>query len=165
MKICTSCKEQKPISEYSPSKRGGMGVQAKCKPCYAEIMRKRRTIDPTYSRNYAKTYVQKNYALVLEKTRIYRLNNPEKVAVWKKKDRTDNKVRISADCAMRRAKITTPITFEIKQLYALRDFYKAMSLGDEFHVDHIVPLAKNGQHIYSNLQVIPAICNLRKGAK
>ena len=53
----------------------------------------------------------------------------------------------------------------INQIYALRDFYVAMSLGDNFHVDHIVPLAKGGLHCHTNLRVIPAIDNLRKGVK
>lgn len=35
--------------------------------------------------------------------------------------------------------------------------------GDPFHVDHIVPLAKGGEHRYDNIQVIPASLNMWKG--
>ena len=38
-----------------------------------------------------------------------------------------------------------------------------MSLGEKFHVDHIIPIAKGGLHIAENLQVISAKDNLRKG--
>lgn len=37
--------------------------------------------------------------------------------------------------------------------------------GDKWHVDHIVPLAKGGQHSYANTQPAHAFCNISKGAK
>lgn len=41
--------------------------------------------------------------------------------------------------------------------------------GDEvspraFHVDHVIPLSKGGQHSYENVQLAHPICNRRKGA-
>lgn len=35
--------------------------------------------------------------------------------------------------------------------------------GDDVHVDHIVPLCAGGQHVYSNLRIIPALENRQKG--
>lgn len=165
MKQCTTCKQLKPIAEYSPSKRGGLGVQAKCKPCYAELMKARRAVNPIAHREAVKKSTEKNYGKKLQRNSAYRANNPDKVATWKRKDRLLNKARVHANNAMRRAKTATPITPEIKEIYALRDFYKAMSLGESFHVDHIIPVAKGGLHVVENLRVIPAICNLRKGTK
>ena len=37
--------------------------------------------------------------------------------------------------------------------------------GVEYHVDHCIPLSEGGQHHPDNLWVIPAVDNLRKGAK
>lgn len=37
--------------------------------------------------------------------------------------------------------------------------------GVEYHVDHIIPLAKGGPHFPWNLQVITKAENLSKGAK
>lgn len=34
-----------------------------------------------------------------------------------------------------------------------------------WHLDHVVPLARGGNHLYSNVQVSHPTCNLRKGAK
>jgi 5-methylcytosine-specific restriction endonuclease McrA len=39
------------------------------------------------------------------------------------------------------------------------------SIRKEFHVDHIMPLAKGGSHEPSNLQLLCPQCNLRKNAK
>jgi hypothetical protein len=49
----------------------------------------------------------------------------------------------------------------IKQIYAYR-IRLQNKLGIEFHVDHIVPLSKGGLHHPMNLQVVPAVWNVRK---
>lgn len=36
---------------------------------------------------------------------------------------------------------------------------------DNFHVDHIIPLARDGEHSYANAQIAHPICNSRKGTK
>ena len=50
----------------------------------------------------------------------------------------------------------------IQQFYLYRDRLRS-KLGIEFHVDHIVPLAKGGLHHPLNLQVVPAKWNCSKG--
>jgi hypothetical protein len=131
----------------------------------AKNRRLKHAENPEHFRRLVAESVKRNYQKKLQSNNQYRANNPDRVTAWKKKDRIVNKSRILADNAMRRAKINTPITPKIKQIYALRDFYVAMSLGESFHVDHEIPLFKGGLHIAENLRVIPAICNLRKGAK
>jgi 5-methylcytosine-specific restriction endonuclease McrA len=164
MKICTCCLKEKSLFEFSPDKRAVSGVQSRCKPCYAEIMKIRRLANPEKHRLSVKLNTQKNYQKKLKRNNSYRLENPDKVSKWKAKDRQVNKARVLADNASRRALQRVPLTPEIIQIYALRDFYQSMSLGEKFHVDHIVPLSKGGCHTHTNLQVIPAIDNLRKGA-
>lgn len=164
MKLCTKCKLVKPLTDFSPDKRIICGVQSKCKKCFAEIMRLRREKNPQLFRDIVKKSARKHYKEVLNRNNLYRKNNPDKVKLWKQKDRKTNKHRILSDNANRRSLLHTKTTDEIKSIYILRDFYRAMSLGEEFHVDHIIPLSKGGLHIASNLQVIPAIDNLRKGS-
>lgn len=165
MRQCTVCKTDKPLSMFSPDKRTASGVQSRCKPCYAKIMRDRRSENPERHRESVKRSTLKHYEAKLRRNREHRYSNPEKVSIWKKTDRTRNKARILADNANRRAMIRGELSIEIVSIYCLRDFYREMSLGEEFHVDHIVPLSRGGMHCADNLQVIPAIDNLRKGNK
>jgi len=56
---------------------------------------------------------------------------------------------------------------------ALRDHIWARDGGacvacggrQQLHIDHIVPVAKGGVTDASNLQLLCAVCNLRKGAR
>lgn len=38
-------------------------------------------------------------------------------------------------------------------------------LGDDFHLDHVAPLARGGLNVDSNMQLLRAVCNLNKSAK
>jgi hypothetical protein len=42
MKLCNSCKQTKPDSEFSPDKRNKDGLQSVCKVCRTEQARKKR---------------------------------------------------------------------------------------------------------------------------
>lgn len=165
MKKCSKCLIEKTADCFSPDKRVASGLQSRCKSCNAEHRRKSYEKNPEHHKRLVAESTKRHYLKKLQRNADYRLNNPDKVSAWKKKDRLTNKARINADTAKRRAKLKGSVSVEIKQLYILKDFYQSMSLGEVFHVDHIIPLAKGGKHEINNLQIIPAIDNLRKGSK
>lgn len=165
MKICKGCEESKELSFFSPHESCSQGTLNYCKVCVAQKRKEKYWASPEKYREIARNFSRDNLEKMSKVNKKYREANPEKVKQWKADDRQRNKHRISADNAKRRAKLRGALTPEIIQMYALRDFYVAMSLGESFHVDHIIPLAKGGLHTADNLQVIPAIDNLRKGSK
>ena len=165
MKACPTCKDLKDLIYFSPDKRTRTGVSSRCKSCSSLKAAEYRKLNPEKCKAISKKHLQNNYDTKLQYNNKYRKANPDKVAQWKKKDRQVNKIRIASDNAKRRALLSCAVTNEVLQMYALRDFYIEMSLGDMFHVDHIVAISKGGKHVVENLQVIPAIDNLRKGNK
>lgn len=165
MKSCSCCKEIKDFSYFSPDKRVASQCSSRCKSCSSLKAQENRIKNPNKVKEAASRYAKAHPDTLLKRNSEYRSKNPEKVAEWKKKDRALNKSRIAADNAKRRVSTKGILSSEVKQMYALRDFYIAMSLGEPFHVDHIVPLSKGGLHEADNLQILPAVDNLRKGAK
>ena len=166
MKMCTCCKRLVELEGFSPDVRTKDGRQSRCKPCQAETAKAHRMSNPEAHREAVRRSTEKHYLKKLARNTAYRASNPEKIRQWKRKDRFENKSRILSDNAKRRAiGRQYENTSEVRQMYALRDFYIAMSLGEPFHVDHIQPLSRGGAHTVENLQVIPAIDNLRKGAR
>lgn len=63
------------------------------------------------------------------------------------------------------------MTKELRLKIMQRDHYtcqicgKYMPDGVGIHIDHIIPIAKGGKTVESNLQVLCSTCNLKKGSK
>jgi hypothetical protein len=169
-KVCSMCKSNKPLAMFSPDVRTRSGVQSRCKPCQAAVCKTLRTSNPEKHQAAVKTSTQKHYAAKLKRNAAYRLDNPEKIAAWKRQDRLKNRGRVLADNAYRRA-ATKQRTVAWANLATIKSIYEeaqqiSMLVGEWYHVDHVIPLmGKNvcGLHFEGNLQIIPAIENLRKG--
>jgi hypothetical protein len=99
----------------------------------------------------------------------WRLANPEKNKQYMKNYKKRYPARVCADTVMRKAAKRKAVPawankFFIEEAYALAKLRTKM-LGFKWHVDHIVPMCSPivcGLHTHDNLQVIPAIENLRK---
>lgn len=126
------------------------------------------------------------FFLVRRKTRYKQINyvrTPYKVSMidsewamsWEKLNSRHNKLaKIGFECTLKnynskeQRKLMTP---ELKQKIKVRDHYTCQICGkvmfDEvgLHIDHIIPIAKGGKSIPSNLRVLCSKCNGSKGAK
>jgi len=78
MKICTRCKEDKPISEFYKHKTGKNGITASCRACTKE---------------YGRDNYVKNKEVILEKARKYYQENPEKMRKRAKEKYQKNRVQ------------------------------------------------------------------------
>jgi hypothetical protein len=157
MKTCPKCGECKLLSDFSKDKTHKDGLQSHCKPCRAQFKKHRRKAYNEASRKQCKRWREENR----EAYRKY-------VKHWGE----ENQDKRNARTAKRRAaKLQrTPHWLTKNQLDEIETFYTAalafrLYTGQEYHVDHIVPLqGKNvsGLHVPWNLRVISAIDNLKK---
>lgn len=89
----------------------------------------------------------------------------ESARAWRKKY-PDKHASTQARRRARKRNLLCP-TRDDKAISKLYAEARALSeeLGVSFHVDHIIPLCKEGLHHEDNLQVVQADYNLSKGSK
>lgn len=158
MKICASCKEEKELSGFKKNAKCKGGVVGKCKVCVNTYQKGWRMANPNHPKGNRSEvrarYYDKNKEDILECSKTYRENNLPKYAFYAMKRHT---TKLNA----------TPSWLTKNQLREIATFYEVASWYSEpMHVDHIIPLQGKkvcGLHVPWNLQVIPAVDNIRKG--
>ena len=163
LKVCNTCKEEKPRTEFTKDRTKKEGLRSQCKACGKQYRQENR--EKISESN--KQYRQENSDYFKQ----YRQENREKISDYIKQYYQENKERYAEYVAKRRALerdaipealIDCPVEKErLIQIYKLRDLL-TKATGVEYHVDHIWPLSKGGPHWSGNLQVITAEENMIK---
>lgn len=159
-KYCKTCALVKDINSFGIDISTNTGINRRCKECTnttSSIWKKenRETVN-----NYQKIYYYNNIEEMRAKSLAYQKNH---------------KPVVNAASARKRAAklLATPKWLSNIQLADITVFYYAakqieLDTGIKQHVDHIVPLQGNnvcGLHVPWNLQILPAVDNIRKSNK
>jgi len=166
---CITCKICKPVSEFYKykyiTKQGKSSIRScsRCKGCDKKKQILRSKENPEKIRATNQIWYQKNK----EKQKEYRKErqkNPSHRANKAKAQRM-RKARIRAATDYHDKDIAkiyqSAINWEIKLQACI---YCDDPLEIKMHVDHIIPLKLGGKHISSNLQILSARDNLKKGS-
>lgn len=184
-RACTKCGESKPLSEFA--KNGPGRLHTACKACQREVARLARLENPERVREIERRTYERNREAKLAGMRAYSATNAEKRRELERKRYEAEKERIKARNyayrkerphmvqawnGSRRAaeKRATPLWADMQ---AIGEFYAlaarlTQETGELHHVDHVIPLrGKNvsGLHVQTNLRVVRAAENLKKGAR
>lgn len=134
-----------------------------------------RASDPERSKASKKASYEKNREKAIQTQSAWAARNKDKIkAAYKVRYETKYEVFVAAANARRARKLkataawdselTELVTIEAASLVRKR----AAATGIKWHTDHVIPLRGklvSGLHVWNNLQVIPAIINLKKGRK
>jgi hypothetical protein len=161
MKSCTRCKVAKPLFDFGKHASNKDGLQYQCKTC------RKATCAASYKRISPERAEKKNKI-----TAEWRENNKEHVKQYAKDYAQKNSAkRTSLERKRQAAKLKrTPAWLTDFDKLHMECLYQVAAMrtresGQEWHVDHIVPLqgkTVSGFHMPANLRVIPATENLRK---
>jgi hypothetical protein len=187
MKTCKKCGETKPHSEYHRHKRFKDGMHANCGACRNAENAAYRAINPEKSKQSSKKYRDSNKSKMIEIRTAYAKNNPEKVRESKRLYALKNKEELKEKAKAKRlenperhrrakqnrrareraavGKISAGLINKLLGLQRGRCACCKLSLGDDYHVDHIMPLALGGTNTDDNIQLLRAQCNRQKNAK
>lgn len=149
-KVCSACKLEKPLSSYSKNKTRKDGYQHQCKCCTKAYKEKNKETLKAYDKAYKETH--KEY--FKEQTKTWRIVNK---GAW-------NATRAKYRASKLKATPSWADLNKIKEFYECCHAFKLYT-GEEYHVDHIVPLQGKtvcGLHCESNLQIIKMFENAAK---
>jgi hypothetical protein len=151
MKFCTKCGDKKPLDQYYYNKKSKDGYSWNCKVC---------------SRSNSKSWRERNPNYLSDYCRDWRKHNPQKRVRWARENRDHMAALDGKKDALKRSSGCVPDDFNTKDTIPF--YAEARRLTREtgvlHHVDHIKPLAGGGKHEASNLQVLTAVENIRKGS-
>jgi 5-methylcytosine-specific restriction endonuclease McrA len=153
MKICCTCKMEKPSGEFGVSTREKDGLCDKCKACRKAYYERNKE---AISRKSA-AWQRKNIDRHKERMRRYILRHPERYKVANKIHAENRRTRKSKAGG----------SFTVKEWRELCDRYGncCLACGKQVSLtaDHIVPVSKGGTSSIDNIQPLCQSCNSKKG--
>lgn len=181
LKDCPKCGEWKPFGEFSPDKRGRLGLKNHCKACVRVTSKGYydRVVGPRLAASRpardAKREAEKIARQPAQDARrkefkrrymkAYRVDKPDVLKDWVESNRARyNSIKGARKAAQLQATPGWADKKAIDQYYLIANFLSE-ELGIEFHVDHIVPLRSDivqGFHAQGNLAVLPGFVNQGK---
>lgn len=195
MKKCSTCREDKELSEFHKNKSRGDGLSQRCKHCAREAVRKHYIKNREKVLEYKKNYFKENIDKIRERKKRYRKNNPDKISKQKREymaSNTETVKKIKLATRMR-ARIHQALKGNSKSASSTEllgcdiDFFKkhlesmfkdGMTWDnhgcDGWHIDHIIPCAsfdlsdpeeQKKCFHYTNLQPLWAHENILKSDK
>ena len=187
MKTCTKCGESQPLDQFSKKAAARDGLQCQCKVCQKDAAAARYSANPEQPRaasvKWIKAHPEKAKAASVRNAKALREKVEAASPEWVKA----YKAELSAACAARYA--ANPARWRIycnnararkagvagKLSHGLAaklfDLQKGLCaccgqpLGDDFHMDHVLPFKLGGRNVDGNIQLLRASCNMSKGAR
>lgn len=174
-RVCNICEIEKPLDQFHKDKNALGGHSRRCKVCAIDhvLAWQRDNRERVNEKNLE--WKASHHAQVLASNSRYRTENQETIQRRLEKWRDDHREqrRVEArDYSHRRRAQLMGVTIEPVSREAVWERDKGIchvchQICDpsRWHLDHIIPLSRGGEHSMANTAVSHVECNLRKGAR
>ena len=164
-KLCYKCKEARPHSQFSRSKREQDGLQQKCKACdrkYRQVHSEHikvwqsdyRGKHRDRAKEYHKEWISKNREHVREYSRMRKKTHPEE----------SNKYTIIRRNRIRERTVESFTRADVFETWeGICHICEQPVDPDNRETDHVIPVALRGEHSLENVRVSHPECNQAKG--
>jgi hypothetical protein len=172
---CSRCKQTKNLNKFVKDKTRKKGHRKICKSCRNVYLRiwgsNNKNKVKEYHKKYnnsdkkklsTKRYYERHKEEIKLKQKIDRIKNPEKHYRWYKRYYESHKTEIYKDVENNREKYKAYIASWKK---SENGKISGEDLHKGFHIGHIIPLSKGGEHRIENIQLLTPRENMKKGTK
>lgn len=161
-KQCTKCGLKKSLSAFGKRpersiKIGSPGLRSNCKDCMRLSSRKWYSLNREKANDESRGWRAKNLDKAKESNANWYAANLEYSKV-----KSHNRRVIGRDSGQKLSKGLASKLFKLQQGKCP---CCKQPLGNDFHMDHKVPLALGGANVDSNIQLLRQRCNMQKHAK
>jgi hypothetical protein len=95
----------------------------------------------------------------LRKSKLYNRTHPDRIRAIGRKSRQTRRARLAAAFV----EVVDPMKVFERDKGICGICHRLV--GTDWHVDHVIPIAKGGRHEYANVQLAHGQCNRSKGAR
>lgn len=167
---CLECKSLDFFHAYAyTTKQGNRSVRysSYCKTCQSIKDKKRRLSGNGKHKELSKKWRENNrehHLAILKEYRQSDKGKAKKAELQRLREKNMNRTHLTKE-EREQVDAIYMAARELQRLIDVCPIFNDPLLGKEVHVDHIIPIAKGGKHIPSNLQPMLATFNRRKGAR
>lgn len=139
-----------------------------CIPCVRASLRAWRAANPERSAAIDARYKSANREKVLAGYAAYRATNRDRRAAYRVANIEKQRLYQHNRRARERAaggKLSPDLSEKLFKLQRGKCACCGQSLGKEYHLDHVMPIALGGTNTDDNMQLLTATCNRQKHAK
>jgi len=170
--ICKICRKASIKKYYETSKEKVLAGNKKWRDAnkerFAEMVKNWGIENKDRQKAKAREYAQSHREQMNAKSRAFKARNPEKTLEQAAKWRKANPEKRRVAQHNRRARLMSGGRLSSNIIQVLHSNQKGkcpccgLPLGNDFHLDHIMPLALGGKNVNSNVQLLRAECNMQK---
>jgi len=179
VKVCSTCKQSKPLDAFCMNKSSKDGRFYQCRSCKSEysaayaaqpgVAERRREYIAAYQQRpdvrERRRAAAKDFKRKLRSTEEGRAKNAAAVRTWR--ERNPETARLRRNIAKQKRKALQlgndsrqVTTADVRRL--LSQPCVNCESREHIHIDHIIPLSRGGRHAIGNLQPLCSFCNLSK---